>query len=81
MVAQGADRAATEQVSFTTHKTEGYHSSDDDLKHLGPARHEHIHSYGHYTFNVQQELERKERRPVGRVALGCRVTSVCTKCE
>jgi hypothetical protein len=45
MVAQGADRAATEQVSFTTPKTEGYHSSDDDLKHLGPARHEHMEDF------------------------------------
>jgi TnpA family transposase len=42
----------------------GYQISDDDLKHLGPARHEHINPYGHYTFNVQQELQRKGLRPL-----------------
>jgi len=43
---------------------EGYDIRDDDLKHLGPARHEHINPYGHYTFNVQQELQRKGLRPL-----------------
>jgi hypothetical protein len=43
---------------------EGYPINDDDLRHLGPARHEHINPYGHYTFNVQQELQRKGLRPL-----------------
>lgn len=45
-------------------RKEGYHISDDDLRHLGPARHEHINPYGHYTFNIQQELQRKGLRPL-----------------
>ncbi len=45
-------------------RNEGYQINDDDLRHLGPARHEHINPYGHYTFNVQQELQRKGLRPL-----------------
>ena len=45
-------------------REEGYQISDDDLKHLAPARHEHINPYGHYTFNIQQELHRKGLRPL-----------------
>jgi TnpA family transposase len=45
-------------------RKEGYPVNDDDLKHLGPARYEHINPYGHYTFNVQQESERKGLRPL-----------------
>lgn len=45
-------------------RKEGYQINDDDLRHLGPARHEHINPYGHYTFNVQQELQRKGLRPL-----------------
>ena len=43
-------------------RKEGYQVSDDDLRHLGPARHEHINPYGHYTFNVEQELQREGLR-------------------
>ncbi len=50
-------QAAIEQL-----REEGHQINDDDLKHLGPARHEHINPYGQYTFNVQQELERKGLR-------------------
>jgi TnpA family transposase len=45
-------------------RKEGYQVSDNDLRHLGPARHGHINPYGHYTFNVQQELQRKGLRPL-----------------
>jgi TnpA family transposase len=45
-------------------RTEGYPIKDDDLRHLGPARHAHINPYGHYTFNVQQELQREGLRPL-----------------
>lgn len=45
-------------------RKDGYYISDDDLKHLGPVRHEHINPYGHYTFNVLQELQRKGLRPL-----------------
>ena len=37
--------------------SEGYPITDDDLRHLGSARHEHINPYGHYTFNVQQDYD------------------------
>jgi hypothetical protein len=43
-------------------RKEGYNIRDDDLKHLGPARHEHINPYGHYSFNVKEELQRKGLR-------------------
>ena len=45
-------------------RKEGYQINDDDLRHLGPSRFEHINPYGHYTFNVQQELQRKGLRPL-----------------
>lgn len=45
-------------------REEGHKIRDDDLKHLGPARHEHINPYGHYSFNVQEELQRKGLRPL-----------------
>jgi TnpA family transposase len=40
-------------------KVEGYEINEDDLKHLSPARHEHINPYGKYEFNVEEELNRK----------------------
>ncbi|HEU5376147.1 MAG TPA: Tn3 family transposase [Ktedonobacteraceae bacterium] len=45
-------------------RTEGYQIDDNDLRHLGPARFEHINPYGQYTFHVRQELERKGLRPL-----------------
>jgi TnpA family transposase len=45
-------------------RKEGYKINDEDIKHLGPARHEHINPYGHFIFNVQQELQRKGLRPL-----------------
>ena len=45
-------------------RKEGYKINDEDLRHLGPARYEHINPYGHYTFNIQQELQRKGLRPL-----------------
>ena len=45
-------------------RKEGYKISDEDLRHLGPARFEHINPYGHYTFDIQQELQRKGLRPL-----------------
>ena len=45
-------------------KAEGYEINEDDLKHLSPARHEHINPYGKYEFNVEEELNRKSLRPL-----------------
>lgn len=45
-------------------RKKGYRVSVDDLRHLGPARYEHINPYSHYTFNVEQESERKGLRPL-----------------
>lgn len=45
-------------------RREGYQINDEDLKHLSPARFEHIHPYGHYVFNIEKELARKDLRPL-----------------
>ncbi len=45
-------------------RTEGHQINDSGLRHLGPARFEHINPYGQYTFNVRQELTRKGLRPL-----------------
>lgn len=45
-------------------RVEGYQINESDLRHLGPARFEHINPYGQYTFNVRQELARKGLRPL-----------------
>ena len=49
--------AAIEQL-----KAEGYPVMESDIKHLSPARHEHINPYGRYIFEVEKELSRKELR-------------------
>jgi TnpA family transposase len=45
-------------------KAEGYDVQDDDLKHISPARHEHINPYGKYEFNVETVLAMKGLRPL-----------------
>ena len=51
--------AAIEQL-----KAEGYPVDESDIKHLSPARHEHVNPYGRYIFEVEKELSRKELRPL-----------------
>ena len=51
--------AAIEQL-----KAEGYPIDEADIKHLSPARHEHVNPYGRYIFEVEKELSRKELRPL-----------------
>jgi TnpA family transposase len=45
-------------------RKEGYPIHEEDLKHLSPARYEHINPYGNYEFNIEVELNRKELRPL-----------------
>ena len=52
------------QQAINQLKAEGYEIKEDDLKHLSPARYEHINPYGKYEFNVEEELNRKSLRPL-----------------
>ena len=45
-------------------KAENYPVIESDIKHLSPARHEHINPYGRYIFDVEKELSRRELRPL-----------------
>src|SRR3954468_17188810 len=45
-------------------RKEGYPIQEDDLRHLSPARYEHINPYGNYEFNIEVALNRKELRPL-----------------
>lgn len=45
-------QAALEQL-----KDEGYEVNEEDVKHLSPARSEHINVYGKYYFNVEEGLK------------------------
>jgi TnpA family transposase len=53
----------TQAIILQLRKT-GYPVSDEDLKHLSPARYEHINPYGNYEFNIDVELNRIELRPL-----------------
>ncbi len=50
-------QAALEQL-----KNEGCEINEDDVKHLSPARSEHINMYGKYYFNIEERLQRKGLR-------------------
>lgn len=43
-------------------KTEGYEFSEDDVKHLSPARSDYINVYGRYYFNIEEGLKRQGLR-------------------
>jgi TnpA family transposase len=45
-------------------KKEGRQIDDADVKHLSPARYEHINVFGKYSFPVKEELSRKSLRPL-----------------
>jgi hypothetical protein len=45
-------------------KREGYQIDKEEVKHLSPARYEHLNVYGKYSFPVQEELGRKYLRPL-----------------
>jgi TnpA family transposase len=51
-------------------RAEGYEVFDEDVKHLSPARHEHINPHGKYQFNLERELGRQGLRPLRRPAPG-----------
>lgn len=45
-------------------KNEGHSINDEDLAHVSPCRFEHINKFGKYSFNVDEELNRIELRPL-----------------
>ena len=47
-------------------KKEGRQIEEEDVKHLSPARYEHLNVFGKYSFPVQEELSRKTLRPLRR---------------
>ena len=47
-------------------KSEGYPVIDGDLRHLSPARYGHVNPYGRFIFEIEEELNRKELRPLRR---------------
>ena len=50
------------QAALDQLKSEGYEISEDDVKHLSPARSEHINMYGKYYFNIEEGLKRNGLR-------------------
>lgn len=50
-------------------RREGQQIVEEDLKHLSPARYEHLNVFGKYSFPVREELERKQLRPLRRPGL------------
>jgi hypothetical protein len=53
-------QAAVRQIE----ETEGEGVSDELLRHLSPARFEHINRYGRYRFDVERESARTALRPL-----------------
>jgi TnpA family transposase len=51
--------AAIEQL-----RREGHQVDEADVRHLSPARYEHINVFGKYVFPVSEELNRKQLRPL-----------------
>jgi len=47
-------------------KSEGYPVADEDLRHLSPARYAHVNPYGRFIFEIEEEFNRKELRPLRR---------------
>ncbi len=45
-------------------RREGRRVDDADVRHLSPARYEHINVYGKYLFPVKEELSRRKLRPL-----------------
>ncbi len=50
------------QAALDQLKSEGHEINEDDIRHLSPARSEHINMYGKYYFNVEEALKRKGLR-------------------
>ena len=53
--------AAAEQL-----RSEGVEIKDEDLSHISPAQFAHMNPYGRYYFNIEENLNRKELRPLRR---------------
>ncbi len=50
-------------------QAEGYRINEEDLKHISPARYEHINVYGKYSFPVGQTLARQGLRELRKSSL------------
>lgn len=50
------------QAALDQLKSEGCEINENDIRHLSPARSEHINMYGKYYFNVEEGLKRKNLR-------------------
>lgn len=47
-------------------RAEGHTVNDDDVAHLSPARYEHINPYGKYRFELEENINRGQLRPLRR---------------
>ncbi len=45
-------------------RAEGHSIQGADLNHISPSRFNHINKYGRYSFNIEEEINRKELRPL-----------------
>lgn len=45
-------------------RQQGHEVREEDVKHLSPARHEHINPHGKYRFDLERELGRQGLRPL-----------------
>lgn len=52
------------QAAVKQLQSEGYEVRNSDLNHISPCRFRHINKYGKYSFNVEEEMSRKELRPL-----------------
>jgi TnpA family transposase len=52
------------QAAVKQLQSEGYEVKNSDLSHISPCRFRHINKYGKYSFNVEEEMDRKELRPL-----------------
>lgn len=50
-------------------RKEGFQINEEDLKHISPARYEHINVYGKYSFPVKETLNRKGLRQLRKSSL------------
>lgn len=52
------------QAAVKQLQSEGYEVRNSDLNHISPCRFRHINKYGKYSFNVEEEMSRKELSPL-----------------
>ena len=45
-------------------KSEGYPVANEDLRYLSPARYGHVNPYGRFIFEIEEESNRQQLRPL-----------------